>query len=107
MKEIHKLLFSSIYFSPGTRYVILGPISMDMQIGNKDTGIEIICPENNCLWLKFMTSYRIVSYLLHFLFSFHYVGISIVVYWTDEAMKAETRIQLIKSYYVTVVFLAQ
>ena len=26
---------------------------------------------------------------------------------TDEAMKEETRIQLIKSYYVTVVFLAQ
>ena len=42
-----------------------------------------------------------------FLFSFHYVVISIVVYCTDEAMKAETRIQLIKSYYVTVVFLAQ
>ena len=33
--------------------------------------------------------------------------ISLVVYYTDEAMKAETRIQLIKSYYVTVVFLAQ
>ena len=33
--------------------------------------------------------------------------ISIVVYCTDETMKAETRIQLIKSYYVTVVFLAQ
>ena len=42
-----------------------------------------------------------------FLFSFHYVVISIVVYCTDEAMKAETRIQLIKIYYVTVVFLAQ
>ena len=42
-----------------------------------------------------------------FLFSFHYVVISLVVYCTDEAMKAETRIQLIKSYYVTVVFLAQ
>ena len=42
-----------------------------------------------------------------FLFSFHYVVISIVVYCTDEAMKAKTRIQLIKSYYVTVVFLAQ
>ena len=41
------------------------------------------------------------------LFSFHYVVISIVVYCTDEAMKTETRIQLIKSYYVTVVFLAQ
>ena len=40
-----------------------------------------------------------------FLFSFHYVVISLVVYCTDEAMKAETRIQLIKSYYVTVVFL--
>ena len=24
-------------------------ISMDMQIGNKDTGIEFICPEDNCL----------------------------------------------------------
>ena len=42
-----------------------------------------------------------------FLFSFHYMVISLVVYRTDEAMKAETRIQLIKSYYVTVVFLAQ
>ena len=42
-----------------------------------------------------------------FLFSFHYVVISLVVYSTDVAMKAETRIQLIKSYYVTVVFLAQ
>ena len=42
-----------------------------------------------------------------FLFSFNYVVISLVVYCTDEAMKAETRIQLIKSYYVTVVFLAQ
>ena len=42
-----------------------------------------------------------------FLLSFHYVVISIVVYFTDEAMKPETRIQLIKSYYVTVVFLAQ
>ena len=42
-----------------------------------------------------------------FLFSFLYVVISLVVYCTDEAMKAETRTQLIKSYYVTVVFLAQ
>ena len=42
-----------------------------------------------------------------FLFSFHYVVISLVVYCTDDAMKAETRTQLIKSYYVTVVFLAQ
>ena len=42
-----------------------------------------------------------------FLFSFHYVVISLVVYCTDEAIKAETRIQIIKSYYVTVVFLAQ
>ena len=41
------------------------------------------------------------------LFTFHYVVISLVIYCTDEAMKAETRIQLIKSYYVTVVFLAQ
>ena len=56
MKEIHKLLFSSIYFSPGKRYVFLRPISMDMQIGNKDTGIEVICLEANCLWLKFVTS---------------------------------------------------
>ena len=42
-----------------------------------------------------------------YLLSFHYVVFSIVVYCTDEAMKAETRIQLIKSYYVTVVFLPQ
>ena len=42
-----------------------------------------------------------------FLFSLQYVVISLVVYCTDEAMKAETRIQLIKSYYVTVLFLAQ
>ena len=42
-----------------------------------------------------------------FLFSFHYMVISLVVYCTDEAMKAETRIQLIKSNHVTVVFLAQ
>ena len=41
------------------------------------------------------------------LFSFQYVVISLVVYCTDEPMTAETRIQLIKSYYVTVVFLAQ
>ena len=41
------------------------------------------------------------------LFSFHYVVISLVVYCSDEPMTAETRIQLIKSYYVTVVFLAQ
>ena len=56
MKQIHKLLSFSIYFNPGKRYVILGPISMDMQIGNKDTGIEFQCLEDNCLWLKFMTS---------------------------------------------------
>ena len=42
-----------------------------------------------------------------YLFIFHYVVISIVVYCTDEAMKTETRIQVIQSYYVTVVFLAQ
>ena len=24
-------------------------ISMDLQIGNKDTGIEFMCPEDNCL----------------------------------------------------------
>ena len=41
------------------------------------------------------------------LLSFQYVVISLIVYCTDEAMKAETRIQLIKSYYVSVVFLAQ
>ena len=40
-----------------------------------------------------------------FLFSFHYVVISLVVYCTDETMKAETRIQLVKNYFVTVVFL--
>ena len=44
---------------------------------------------------------------LHFLFSFHFVVISLVVYCTDEAMKAETCIQLTKSYCVFVVFLAQ
>ena len=33
--------------------------------------------------------------------------ISLVIYCTDEAMKAGTRIQVIKSYYVAVVFLAQ
>ena len=79
---------------------------MDMQIGNKDTGIEFIGPEDNCLWLNFMISKWIVSYLL-FLFNFHYVVISLVVYCTDEAMKTETRIQLIKNYYVTVLCLAQ
>ena len=42
-----------------------------------------------------------------FFVQFHYVVISLVVYCTDEAMKAETRIQLIKTYSVTVVFLAQ
>ena len=41
-----------------------------------------------------------------FLFSFQCVVISIVVYCTDETMKAETRIQLVKNYFVTVVFLA-
>ena len=56
MKEIYKLLSSSIYFSPGRRYVFLRPYLMDMQIGNKDTGIEFQCAEDNCLWLKFMTS---------------------------------------------------
>ena len=54
-----------------------------------------------------MTSQWIVLNLLHFLFSFQYVVISLVVYCTDEAMKAETRLQLTKNYYVTVVFLAQ
>ena len=42
-----------------------------------------------------------------FLFSFHYVVNSLVVNCTDEAMKAETCKQLIKNYYVTVVFLVQ
>ena len=42
-----------------------------------------------------------------FLFSFQYVVISLVVYCTDETMKAETRIQSLKNYNVTVVFLAQ
>ena len=41
------------------------------------------------------------------LFSFHFRVISLVVHCIDEAMKAETRIELIKSYCVTVVFLAQ
>ena len=41
------------------------------------------------------------------LFSFHFRVTSQVVHCIDEAMKAETRIQLIKSYCVTVVFLAQ
>ena len=41
-----------------------------------------------------------------FLFSFHYMVTSLVVHGIDEAMKAETRIQLTKSYYITVVFLA-
>ena len=58
MKEIHKLLSSSIYFSPERRYVLVqgDGISMDKQIGNKDTKIEFICPEDNCSWLKFKTS---------------------------------------------------
>ena len=43
-----------------------------------------------------------------FFVEFPILVISLVVaYCTDEAKKAETRIQLIKSYYVTVVFLAQ
>ena len=42
-----------------------------------------------------------------FLFSFQYVVNSLLVNCTDDAMKAKTRIQLLKSYYVTVVFLAQ
>ena len=42
-----------------------------------------------------------------FLFSLHFVVISLIVYCTDELMTAETRIQLLKSYYVTVVFLPQ
>ena len=41
------------------------------------------------------------------LFSFHYVVISQVVCCTDELMTAETRIQLIKNYYVSVLFLTQ
>ena len=45
--------------------------------------------------------------LLHFLFSFHYVVVRLVMRCIDEAMKAEMRLQLLKSDYVTVVFLAQ
>ena len=56
MKKIYKLLSSFVYFSPGRRYVFLEPISMDMQIEKKDTGIDIICPEDNCLWRNIMTS---------------------------------------------------
>ena len=41
------------------------------------------------------------------LFRFHYLVTSLVICCTDEPMTAETRIQLSKSYYVTVVFLAQ
>ena len=41
------------------------------------------------------------------MFSFHYVVISLIVYCTDEAIKAETRIHLLKNYYVAAVFLAQ
>ena len=70
---------------------------MDMQIGMKDTGIKFICLDDYCLRLSFMTSQSIVSYLLPFLLKFHYVVISLVVYCPDEAMKAETRIQLIKT----------
>ena len=78
-----------------------------MQIGNKFTEGEIICIEDNCLSSKIITSYRMVSYLLHFLFSFQYAVFSLILYCTDEAKRPVTRIQLIKSYYVTVVFLAQ
>ena len=42
-----------------------------------------------------------------FLISFLYMVVNLIVCCTDEAMKAETRIQVIKSYYVTVVFLVQ
>ena len=80
---------------------------MDMQIENKDTGIDIICSEDNCVRLNYVTSQGIVSYLLHFLFSFHYAVSSLLVCCTYELMTTETRIQLIKSYYVTVVFLPQ
>ena len=45
--------------------------------------------------------------LLQCLFSFHYVIISLIICCVDEVRKAESLIQLIKSYYVTVVFLAQ
>ena len=38
MKEILKLLSSSIYFNPGTRYVLLGSISMGTQIESKLPG---------------------------------------------------------------------
>ena len=50
-----------------------------------------------------MNCFKFAAYF----FSFHYVVIIIVIYFTDEAMKAKTRIQLIKNYFVTVVFLAQ
>ena len=42
-----------------------------------------------------------------FFVQFPLCGFSLVVYCTDETMKTETRLQLIKNYYVTVVFLAQ
>ena len=41
------------------------------------------------------------------LFSFHFRVTSLIVHCIDEAIRAETRIQLIKSYCVPVVFLAQ
>ena len=43
--------FFHLLWSRETVYVprTLCAISMDMQIGNKDTGIELICPEDNCL----------------------------------------------------------
>ena len=42
-----------------------------------------------------------------FFVQFFYVDISLKINSVDKTMKAKTRIQLIKSYYVTVVFLAQ
>ena len=56
---------------------------------------------------KFYDVIMICFIFVAFLFNFHYVVISLVVYCTDAAMKAETRKQLLKIYYVTVVFLAQ
>ena len=42
-----------------------------------------------------------------FFIGFHYVVISLVVCCTEDPMKAKTRIQLIKNYYGSVLFLAQ
>ena len=107
MKEIHKSLSSSIYFSPGRRYVLLGSISMDTQTGNKGYRDRIPMPWRQLFVTKIYDVIVICFISALFLFSFQYVVVSLVVYCTDETMKAGTRIQLIKSYYVAVVFLAQ